>query len=67
MRKTGTIMVSMERGVPVQAMRPKVQMSEIMTVPTGTKTPRARLNEASSTNAMRRNVIGGSRKKSDWV
>jgi hypothetical protein len=48
-------------------MRPKVQMSEIMTVPSGTKTPRARLNEASSTSAMTNNVIGGSRKKSDRV
>ena len=38
-RKMGTIIVSMERGVPVQAIRPKVHTRAMTTEPAGINIP----------------------------
>ena len=64
MIKMGTIMVRSDKGVPVQAMVPKVQRRATRTEPVGINTDRTSLKSNRSTRAMMTKVAGGSCRKS---
>ncbi len=64
MRKMGTIMVNSDRGVPLQAIMPNVQIRANRTEPVGMSTDRTSLKRQSNTRAMIKNVTGGSFRKS---
>ena len=63
-RNTGTIMVRRERGVLVQAMRPKVHTRAIRTVPEGISIPRRFRKKKKRIKPMRENVARGNVRKS---
>ena len=67
MRKTGTIIVIMDRGVLVRAMRPKVQTSASATQVSGSSRQARFLNRKKRMTVIIRKVIGGSWKKSFLV
>ena len=57
-------MVSRDKGVPVTAMSPKVQMSAMATEPAGIRMPRRFRKNRKRIRATRKKVTGGRRRKS---
>ncbi len=67
MRKTGTIIVIMDRGVLVRAMRPKVQTSASVTQVSGSTRQAIFRKRKKRRTAIIQKVMGGSWKKSFLV
>ena len=67
MRKMGTIIVSIERGMRSQAINPNVQTRLMSTLHMGRKIPEILRNRKRRTRPITKKVIGGSWKKSFCV